>query len=380
MAFLLFALLFCAVFYLHFSVAHRAWRQIRGRNSAELDMAYVRMEDYFGHSFRAKLAEWRRYLPRASSSTSGLQVYDKGAERIFVAGAAEYPAGRRESGILVIEGDFSCGEHCEFEKELMVKGDCRIGDDTRLQAIAVDGALHLGSGSQVRRWVDAVRHVTLSSDAVVRSRVTSRTAIEFLPGASALSLFAPEVFTEGRHETRLEIEVAPPVIVQVPHSGSGGEAAHGYDPALTYSLGANTYLYNGDLRLSAPLHLRANLVVRGDFSCPKESLLEGDLKAHGGITIGPASVVKGNLVAGGDLILKPNAYFQGVLHAGGAMRLSRGVRGLREQAPVAAYAAGVLTVESNVVVNGKVASAHRVVAVSTPVAWLEQTRGAAPPA
>jgi hypothetical protein len=81
-------------------------------------------------------------------------------------------------------------------------------------------------------------------------------------------------------------------------------------------------------------------------------------------------------VAGGDIVLKPNTYFQGLLHAGGAMRLSRGVRGLRDKLPVAAYAAGVVTMESNVVVNGKVASAHRVVAVSTPVAWLEGARGA----
>ena len=31
MAFFLFSLFFCALFYLHFSVAHRAWRQIRAR-------------------------------------------------------------------------------------------------------------------------------------------------------------------------------------------------------------------------------------------------------------------------------------------------------------------------------------------------------------
>ncbi len=380
MAFLLFSVLFCVLYYLHFSVAHRAWRQIRGRHSDELDMTYVRMEDYFGHSFRAKLAEWLRRLPRATGSTTGLQVYNKGAERIFVAGTAEYPPRRRETEILVIEGDFSCGEQCRFDKELMVRGDCQIGGDTRLQAIAVDGGLHLGAGALVTRWVDAVRQVTLVEDSVVKSRVTSRTAIEFLPGASALSLFAPEVFTEGRHEANVEVDVAPRVIVQVPHAGDGAAAANGYDPSLMFSLGADTFLYNGDLRLSAPLHLRANLVVRGDFSCPKESLLEGNLKAHGSISIGHASVVKGSLVATGDIVLKPNAYFQGLLHSGGAMRLSRGVRGLREDTPVAAYAAGVLTVESNVVVNGKLASAHRVVAVSTPVAWLEQTRGAAPPA
>lgn len=375
MQFFLFTLFFCAIFYIHFSVAHRAWRQIKGRQSAELDMGYVRMEDYFGQSFRTKLAGWIKTLPRATNSSTGLRVFDKGNERIFVAGGAQYPPGRKEREILVIEGDFLCGRDCDFEKELMVKGNCSIGQDTQLQALAVDGTLHVGEGVRVRRWVDAVKHLTMGADAVVSSRVTSRTSIEFLPGAQALSLFAPEVFTEGRHESELQIEMAPAVIVQLPHPEKDATAANGYDPEKLFSMGGNTYLYNGNLHLTAPLHLRSAFVVRGDFSCPKESLLEADLKASGSITIGAASVVKGNLVAGGDMALKPNSYFQGLLHAGGAMRLSRGVRGLREKLPVAAYAAGVVTMESNVVVNGKLASGQRVVAVSTPVAWLEGTRG-----
>ena len=375
MQFFLFALFFCAIFYLHFSIAHRAWRQIKGRQSAELYMGYVRMEDYFGQSFRAKLSGWIKTLPRAANSSAALRVFDKGNERIFVAGAAQYPAGRKEREILVIEGDFQCGRDCDFEKELMVKGDCTIGPDTQMQALAVDGTLNVGEGVRVRRWVDAVKHLTVGADAVITSRVTSRTSIEFMPGAQALSLFAPEIFTEGRHESELQIEMAPSTIVQLPHLDKAATAANGYDPAKLFSMGGNTFLYNGNLHLSAPLHLRAAFVVQGDFSCPKESLLEADLKASGSINVGAASVVKGNLVAGGDLVLKPNTYFQGLLHSGGAMRLSRGVRGLRETLPVAAYAAGIVTVESNVVVNGKLASGQRVVAVSTPVAWLEGSRG-----
>jgi hypothetical protein len=377
MAFFLFTVFFCAIFYLHFSLAHRAWRQIKGRQSAELDMGYVRLEDYFGQSFRSKLAGWMKTLPPATSGTTGIRVYDKGSERIFVAGNAKYPAGRKEREILVIEGDFACGRDCDFEKELMVKGDCTIGPDTQLQALAVDGSLHVGEGACVRRWVDAVKHLTVGADAVVNSRVTSRTAIEFLPGAQALSLFAPEVFTEGRDDRELQIEVAPTVVVQLPHSSKSSSPAHGYDPAKLFAMGVDTFLYAGDLHLTAPLHLRSPIVVRGDFSCPMESLLHADVKAHGSITIGAASVVKGNLVAGTDMILKHNSYFQGLLHAGGALRLSRGVRGLRDKLPVAAYATGVMTIESNVVVNGKLASAQRVVAVSTPVAWLEGSRGVA---
>ena len=66
-----------------------------------------------------------------TGSTTGLRIFDKGNERIFVAGGAQYPAGRKEKEILVIEGDFACGRDCDFEKELMVKGNCAIGPDTK---------------------------------------------------------------------------------------------------------------------------------------------------------------------------------------------------------------------------------------------------------
>jgi hypothetical protein len=59
------------------------------------------------------------------------------------------------------------------------------------------------------------------------------------------------------------------------------------------------------------------------------------------------------------------------------MRLSFGVRGLRERLPVAAHATRVLTMESNVVIYGKASSAERVVAVSTPMAWLQASQARA---
>ena len=94
-------------------------------------------------------------------------------------------------------------------------------------------------------------------------------------------------------------------------------------------------------------------------------------------TVGAASVVKGNLVADGNLQLKPDVYFQSLLQAGGEMRLSFGVRGLREKLPVAAHATKALTLESNIVINGKVSSANRVIAISTPMAWLQPNKARA---
>ena len=378
MAFVIFAAIFLVIFYVHFLLAHRAWLAIRGKQSTELDMGYVRLEDYFGQSFRRKLKHWLATLPSATNSTAGLRVYDHGRERIYVAPPVQYPGGRVEKEILVTEGAFACGPNCDFRNELMVKGDGEIGEGTSLQAIAADGALQLGEGVTVRRWVDAVGKLTIGADTAIHSRATSRTAIEFLPGAHAQSLFAPEIATEGRNDESIALSAERGALVQIPHrAGETPRASHGFDPAKLFSMGGGTYFYEGNLDVTAPLHLRAPLVVRGHFSCGKESLLEADVKAHGNITVGAASVVKGNLVADGNLVLKPDVYFQALLRAGGELRLSFGVRGLREKLPVAAHATRVLTLESNVVINGKVSSANRVVAVSTPMAWLQPSKARA---
>jgi hypothetical protein len=222
--------------------------------------------------------------------------------------------------------------------------------------------------------VDGRKGVVMMADSAAGARVTSRQSIEFLPGAQAPSLYAPEVFTEGREDEDPPTGVEPVEVVQVPHGAGAGTAAHGYDPAKLFAMGGGTYLYDGDLRVTAPLHLLRPLVVRGDFVCGKESLLEADLKTHGTASVGPHSVLKANVTSGGEMTLKPHTYFLGLLQAGGALRIGRGARGVRNGLPVAAHAEGVVTVESNVVVNGKISSADRVVAISTPVAWLESRR------
>lgn len=372
-AFLVFTVTFALVYYLHFSQAHRTLWMLRGIESTELDMNYVRVEDYFGQSFRGKLSEWLR-LPDSPGSTGRMRVIERGPERIFVAGGAQYPDGRSEDVVLVIEGSFSCGAGCEFQRELYVRDDCEIGPGSRLQAIAVDGSLTLGRGVEVRRWVDSKGFLDLHEDCTVESRVTSRTAVRLGAGVRVLSAFAPEVVTEGRRETMVRGELRHSRLVTIPHAAeAAGVPAAGYDPRRLYHMGGNTYVYDGDLHVAAPVRLLAPLVVRGSFSCGEESLLAADIKAEGSIEVGAFSVARGNLVAGGGLTVGEHCFVQALLHAQGRMRLRQGTRGLRDKLPVAAFASGPLIVESNVVFNGKLASASYVEAVSSPVAWLADT-------
>ena len=371
MLFLLFSLAFAGLLYLHFGLSHYAWTKLRGNASSELDMGYLRIEDYFGQSFRSKVRDWVK-LPSAGNSTANLRVIDRGTEKIYIAGSSTYPNGRTENGVLILEGDFTCGVDCIFERELMVRGDCMIGAGTEAQAVAVDGSLIVGNNVKVRRWVDAGGDISLGDHAVVSSKVCSRKSILLANGASAASLFAPEILTEGRMETVAKLTVEQREVVMIPHAANMKDRGNnGYDPRRLYAMGGGTYLYNGNLKLTAPLHLRAPLVVRGSVETVRENLIEHDLKASGSIRVGELSVVRGNLISDENIEVGSDTFFQGILHAGGKMLLKNGVRGLKDTTPVVAHAGGILTVESNVVIHGKLSSGERVTAVSTPIAWLK---------
>ena len=373
MAFLIFSILFIGLLYAHFSVAHMAWSRTRGKNSQELDMDYVRLEDYFGQSFRRKLGKWLT-APSAENSTGELRVVDHGVEKLYVASeAVKYPSNRRERNVLVTEKDFDCGADCSFERELMVHGNGVVGTGSKMQAIAADGTLRLNQNVVVRRWVDAKGPLELMDGCKVFSRVCSASSIYLGPRAEVLSVYAPEVFTESRVATMAGPLVNPRDVVLIPHAANmGNRVFHGYNPNLLFSMGGGSYLYNGDLNLTAPLHIRSPLVVKGNIKTLGASMIEADLKATGSVEIGEMSLIKGNLIAEKNMEIGAGSFFQSVLHAGGEMRLKHGVRGIGD-VPVVAFAGGTLTVESNVVVRGKLASGEKVTAVSAPLAWLKNS-------
>ncbi len=374
MAFFIFSIFFVGLLYAHFSIAHVAWSETRGTDSQELDMSYVRLENYFGQSFRRKVRQWLKG-PSETSSTGAMRIVDRGTEKVYVAGTAKYPSNRRERSVLVIEGDFTCGTECSFERELMIEGNATIGPGTDLQAIAVDGNLTMETGVVVRRWVDAKGAVGLIQDCIVQSKVCSGHSIFMGTGSAALSLFAPEISTEGRVEVSSTQLEKPGDFVLIPHAANmGNKVFHGYNPRLLFSMGGGTFLYNGDLKLTAPLHVRAPLVVRGNIEVTENCMLEADVKAHGSVQIGEGSILKGNLISGGNMEIGTGSFFQGVLHSGGEMRLKHGVRGLGKS-PVVAFASETLWVESNVVIRGKLASADKVKAISAPLAWLKNESG-----
>jgi hypothetical protein len=363
--FLIFALLFAMLVCLHFYLAYRAWQGSREEQGFDIDPEYVRMEDYFARSFRLKVAEWLK-LPPLSLAPDGARVIRKGRELIQVSGRADYPPRSRSDDILVVQGPFRCQAGCIFNREIYAQQDASIGAGTRLQSIAADGNLMLDSKVHVARWADCTGIMVLAPGAVVTARATAGKSIYLDPGSQAGSFFAPTVSTSRQAPAspvpprlpdgpKLEIPAPPDT-----HAASyfGGEI----DSSRLYRLNPDCWLYDGDLKPLSPVRMRVSMIVKGDCDLTAGSVIEGDLKAKGCIFLAEGVICRGNVIAGKDIRFGPSSRFHGVVHAGKTMRLSRGVHGGDEGSRVAAFAAEVLTVEEDVVIHGKLASAERVIA------------------
>ena len=364
--FLGFTVFVAVIIYLHFFLAHRELRRLREEQPLEINWRYVRTEDFFGQSFRQKLQDW---LQLPGETENGGRVIKKGNERIVrVTSSVDFPPRTILDDVLVVDGDFSCGADGVFSREIYVRGNCRVGAGSRVQAIAVDGNLTLEPFVTVVRWCDTNGVLDVGKGATIKARSVSRTRVQLAPDSKVVSVYAPEVATNSYRKAAVRESPPAPVIaieIPLPSPQPSREALKGagLDPGRLHRLSEDCWLHKGDLQLSAPLRLKTRLVVKGNCWCPAGSVLEEDLKADGSLQIGEGSVCHGNLVADGDIKMGRASRFSHIIHAGGTLRLGSGVLGFHESAMVVAYAVGHLFVANGVTVKGKLASGERVVAL-----------------
>ncbi len=206
--------------------------------------------------------------------------------------------------------------------------------------------------------MDTAGTLDIRAGAWVGEAAMSERAIQLSLDAGAAQLFAPEVQTQGHFGGIAEppafrglLEVPLPSTSDIPEFG----AVRGFRPDKLMPLGADTWVYDGSLTLSAPVWIKSKLVVRGSFSCPAGSLIDDDIKCGGTLHIGGGSVTRGRLTARGELIMDPDCFFEGSLSAGLSLRLATGVRGFCQGAPVEVSSAERIFQEPNVVVRGHLA-------------------------
>ncbi|HWZ29701.1 MAG TPA: hypothetical protein VNX18_00100 [Bryobacteraceae bacterium] len=377
--FLLFAAAFGLLMYLQFYLGHRQWNRLKGEQAGEIDVNYVRTENYMAQSFRMKVKDWLQ-LPVSQDREFG-PVIMKGHERIRTLAGMDLADHATCDDILVLEQNFSCGQGCSLTREVLVHGNSNIGSESRLQSMAADGDLMLGEKVSVARWVDSNGELTLSAGCHVGSRVTSLTRIRLGLGVEIPSASAPQIVTAEWDSKLPGEDPASRDLLEIafPDGSEAVEeslAAAKLNAKRFVQLGGDTWLYKGEVRPPVPVRLRRKLAVAGDCYFPEGTVLEFDVKAGGSIFLGPSCVIRGNLVADGHIFLGPGCRFSGLVHAEKTLLLSRGTRGFRVDGMVAAYAGEELSLETDVALKGKIASGARAVVIDAAAAqaWRDQRR------
>ena len=378
--FVVFVLIIAALVYLQFHLAHRQWSRLKGGEASEIDVGYIRIENYLAQSFRTKVRDWL-LLPASADHPQNGRIIVKGKEKIRVTGALELAAGELSDDILVVEGDFSCGPGCTLARELCIRGNAKVGAESNIQALAADGELVLGERVTVARWLDSGGELTLGNQCEVGARITSLKRIRLGTEVRVPSVYAPEVATAGWDGKFPGDEPpSPPVLEIVFPEGSAGAdpslAAAGLDPKSFSQLSSDCWVYQGDLRPPVPVNITKKLVVKGDCYLPGSSVVDVDIKVSKSLSLGPSSVCKGNLIAGRNIYVARGCRLNGLIHAGQSLFLSSGTRGFRPRGIVAAYAHDTLSVESDVAVQGKLAAGGCVTVVDAggAASWRSENR------
>lgn len=352
-------------------------------SAAPADVGYVMVDYAPDWSFRQRAQAW---LAAVAGQPAGAppRAFELGGERVLVLDAGLLSARQTIDAFLLVRGDFSCGPGCRFLRPVYIGGNGEIGKGSRLDSVEADGALTLYPSVAIDGWAQAGGEMTVRAGCRISSLASSRTMIRLGLGVEAGRLFAPRIVTpEGIGLARDDSGPTPVESVTIPRPVEGNQAIPfqtlGVEPAKLQPLGAETWIYDGDLCGPWRLWLRAHLVVRGSFCCAANSLLDGDVKAGGALSVGNGTLVRGNLSAAGDLVIGAGCVFQGDIQGQQRVQLGSGVRGFRAGGPVAVGAAGELLLEENVTIRGSLESGSRILSVpaGTPNASRPATVAAA---
>lgn len=297
--FLTFVLLFGMSFYFAF----REWLRPEDNSPIPVDVEYVRVENYFGTSFRAKMQEWLETAQPVQMSEPPKPPIEAvlqkpNGERILLLNSGRFGGDIEHDELLCCDGDLEIPDRAVFLREIYCRGKVETGAAVRLQALAADRDVTLGLDNDVARWVDANGRIWLRRGAVVHARVSSQESIQLDIGVAAQSLYAPLIFTAGYKPlagyTAPE-EEALQAIAET-HEGMGIAGL----PDTVARLAADTLLVKGDLELKPGSRVDSNLIVHGTLRSGADCAFIGDVKA-GAVELGPRNEVSRNLVSGSTL-------------------------------------------------------------------------------
>jgi len=358
LGYLILLLTFVLLFALSFYFGFREWLHPEDNAPIPVDVEYVRVENYFGNSFRAKMQEWLESA-RPAELLEPLKppveaVLEKSnGERILLLNAGQFGGDREHDELVCCDGDLSLADQSVFRREVYCRGKVETGAGVQLQALAADRDVTLGLDNDVARWVDANGKVWVRRGTVVHSRVSSQESIQLDLSVTAQSLFAPLIFTSGYRPT--PGYTAPEEgNSKGPANGTTSKAPESLPPNVT-RLASDTLLVRGDMELKPGSRVDGNLIVQGTLRSGPDCIFLGDVKA-GKVHLGPRNAVSRNLVSGSTLAVGESGRIAKAVVAETDILLSPGTR-VGQPGKLAVVTAGrEVKLEQDVAVWGKVSA------------------------
>lgn len=367
-------LLLLLLFFLFFSASlyfgYREWRRPSDAAPLAMDVEYIRVEDYFGRSFRAKMQEWLAEAQpngvAAGELSNSLRRVTPGGEHLLLLQGGRIGNGEGQQEIVWSEGDLTLADGAVFRREIYCQGSLETEAGVRLQSVAADGNLVLGAYNDVARWVDAQGTIAIRRGTAVGSRVSSGVSIELEPEVSVQSLYAPVVSTAGSG-VRPEAGETPDAeesafLPAAPSKTDGPGADKPAKPPFLEGLRCaplepGSWLVQGDLHLPAGTRVEDSLIVKGTLQSGSQCVFLKDVKAVR-FELGEANRVYGNLTAEDCVQVGSMSFVARNVTAGSDVRLASGVTVGRPQLLAVLSAAGEIILEPNVTVCGKLTASR----------------------
>ncbi|MBI3894467.1 MAG: hypothetical protein HY313_00910 [Acidobacteria bacterium] len=369
LGYLILLLIFFLFLSLSFSFGAQEWFRPRDASPLPVDVEYVRVENYFGVSFREKMQDWlqtARALPVPESTKLPIRsvLETPEGEKILILSGGRLGSHQEaeeiiysEEGLLFVEPQ-SC-----FRGQIYVRGKLESGVGVRLRAVVADGDVILGEHNTVAHWIDAQGRILLRKGTTVASRVSSSECIEMESQVSAQSLYAPLVFTAGYRHSSCSIAgdiLATPSVSVLPYQSTNpSEMPAVLKGTRCTRLAMDTWLVQGDLRLPPYSRVESKLVIHGALQSEPDCYLGGDIKAHC-IEFGARNRVLGNVISESEVGVGESSFMGRNLVAETDIVLRSGARIGRPEVFVAVSAGRQIRLESDVAVYGKLAAGYSV--------------------
>lgn len=250
----------------------------------------------FAHALRARC---QSYLPdMVRFAELGIdEALESDGEKIFVSGRSDGWHGPSETNDLILRArSVRLPDNFRSFGDFVAQESVHSGDHNVFRALLSDGAIVLGNGTQIFRWVHAEFDLVADMDCALFGRASAGKFIVLSPGCKFERMHAPVIYSsaEGR---QLPVRQTSSAFYKLAQAGIGRKRIHGRS------------------RLSAGEEHRGDLVGAGPLHAEEGTCVFGSVKANGPIELDNCSEVDGSLVSTHSIHISSRCFVKGPLIA-----------------------------------------------------------------